>query len=126
VPDRERPEQAIEMVAPRGAIEDALAGIWKAVLNLDQVGAHDNFFDLGGSSLLALEAFKRVDMLAKGKCQVLDLFRYPTIRSLAAFIGDSEAAAPGEDDALRQRAQRQKSSARKQASRRARETSQQV
>ena len=125
-PDRERPEQAAEFVPPRGTIEDSLAAIWRQVLNLDQVGAHDNFFDLGGTSLLALEAFKRIEGVAAGKCQVLDLFRYPTVRSLAAFIGGGEDAAPAGDEEMRQRAQRQKSSARKQASRRARETSQQV
>ncbi len=124
-PDRERPEQSAEFVAPRGAIEDALAGIWREVLSLDQVGAHDNFFDLGGTSLLALEAFKRIDALSSGKCQVLDLFKYPTIRSLATYIGDG-AAAPAADEEIRQRAQRQKSSARKQAGRRTREASQQV
>lgn len=125
-PDRDRPEQSAEFVAPRGAIEDALAGIWKQVLNLSEVGAHDNFFDLGGTSLLALEAFKRVETLAPGRCQVLDLFRYPTIRSLAAYIGDAGAAPPPGDDEIRQRAQRQKNSARKQAGRRTREASQQV
>lgn len=125
-PDRERPEQAAEFVPPRGATEDALAAIWRELLNLDRVGAHDNFFDLGGTSLLALEAFKRIETVAEGKCQVLDLFRYPTIRSLAAHVGEGEAAAPAGDDELRQRAQRQKNSARKQANRRAREASPQV
>ncbi|MBM3807743.1 MAG: amino acid adenylation domain-containing protein [Acidimicrobiia bacterium] len=125
-PDRERPEQAAEFVAPRGPIEDALAGIWKQVLNLNQVGAHDNFFDLGGTSLLALDAFRQIETLAGGTCRVLDLFQYPTIRALAAHIGGGEAAAPAAGDDIRQRAQRQKSSARRQANRRAREASQQV
>jgi iturin family lipopeptide synthetase A len=125
-PDRERPEQSAEFVPPRGSIEERLAAIWREVLNLNQVGAHDNFFDLGGTSLLALEAFKRVEAIAQGRCQVLDLFKHPTIRSLASHLGSGEAAEPAADDEIRQRAQRQKDSARKQAGRRAREASQQV
>lgn len=94
-------------------------------MNLDQVGAHDNFFDLGGTSLLALEAFKQIHSFAGDKCQVLDLFKYPTIRSLATYLGGGEPVATADED-IRGRARRQKASARKQAGRRIRETSQQV
>jgi natural product biosynthesis luciferase-like monooxygenase protein/amino acid adenylation domain-containing protein len=124
-PDRQRPEQAAEFTAPRGSTEDAIAAIWRQLLNLDQVGAHDNFFDLGGTSLLALEAFKQIHSFAGDKCQVLDLFKYPTIRSLATYLGGGEPVATADED-IRGRARRQKASARKQAGRRIRETSQQV
>ena len=123
-PDRERPEQSAEFAAPQGATEEAVAAIWREVLHLNQVGAHDNFFDLGGTSLLALEAFRKIEPLATGRCKVLDLFRYPTIRSLAAFIGN-DPADTDDDNRMRERVQRQRASARKQANRR-RETSTQA
>ncbi|MDP3718283.1 MAG: amino acid adenylation domain-containing protein [Acidobacteriota bacterium] len=116
-PDRERPEQAAEFAAPQGEMERALAGIWRTVLNLNEVGARDNFFDLGGSSLLAVEAYRQMATIANGKCQVIDLFRYPTIRALAAFLGD-EAAVPEVRSDVDQRAARQRASIRKRASQR--------
>jgi amino acid adenylation domain-containing protein len=47
-------------VAPRTAVEDVLAGIWREVLQVDRVGATDDFFDLGGHSLLAVQLLSRV------------------------------------------------------------------
>ena len=52
-PDRQRPEQSAEFAAPRNNLERALAEIQRSVLNLTDVGVNDNFFDLGGNSLLA-------------------------------------------------------------------------
>ena len=69
-PDRQRPEQSAEFAAPRNELERALAEIQRNLLNLDRVGVHDNFFDLGGNSLLAVEAYRRMETLASGKCQV--------------------------------------------------------
>jgi hypothetical protein len=122
-PDRERPEQTAEFAAPRTAMERALADIWRGVLNLDQVGVRDNFFDLGGSSLLAVEAFRRMGSLSTGRCQVIDLFRYPTIHALAGFLDEGDAPAQERED-VRERAQRQKASTRKRAGKRTREVPQ--
>ena len=48
-----RPELDTPFIAPRTPIEEELAGIWAEVLSLDQVGIHDDFYDLGGHSLAA-------------------------------------------------------------------------
>ena len=93
------------------------------VLNLDQVGVHDNFFDLGGNSLLVVAAYRRMESLANGKCRVLDLFKYPTIRLLAEFLGHGDLSPQDADEGIRQRVLRQRASARKQASKRKREVS---
>ena len=119
-PDRQRPEQSAEFAAPRNELERALAEIQRNLLNLDRVGVHDNFFDLGGNSLLAVEAYRRMETLASGKCQVLDLFKYPTIRSLAAFLGHVEESPHNGDDEIRQRVILQKESRRKLANKRKR------
>ena len=121
-PDRQRPEQSAEFAAPRNDLERALAEIHRDVLNLDRVGVHDNFFDLGGNSLLAVEAYSRMKGFADGKCQVLDLFKYPTVRSLAEFLGHAEESPRNGGDEIRQRATQQKESWRKLADRRKRIT----
>lgn len=119
-PDRQRPEQSAEFAAPRNDLERALAEIHRNVLNLDRVGVHDNFFDLGGNSLLAVEAYRRMESLNNGKFQVLDLFKYPTIRSLAEFLGHSEEPPPNGDAEMHRRVVQQKESWRKLANKRKR------
>src|SRR6185295_20231788 len=47
-------------VAPRTELEQAIAEVWQEVLNVDKVGMHDNFFDLGGHSLLVLRVMARI------------------------------------------------------------------
>lgn len=122
-PDRQRPEQSAEFAAPRNDLERALAAIHRHVLNLDRVGVDDNFFDLGGNSLLAVEAYRRMGSLANGKCQALDLFKYPTVRSLAEFLGHVEESPQNGGDEIRQRVIQQKESWRKLANKRKRITS---
>src|SRR5262249_39136626 len=57
------PEEALEdgrtFVAPRTEVEDVLAGIWAQVLRVEQVGVHDNFFGLGGDSILAIQVISK-------------------------------------------------------------------
>ena len=55
-----RPDPQTEFVAPRNALEQQLAAIWRAVLHIEQVGIHDNFFLLGGHSLLATRVASQI------------------------------------------------------------------
>ena len=71
-------------VAPRNATEQVLAAIWQAVLQVEQVGIHDNFFDLGGDSILSLQVISRVRQ-AEGlglEIRLRDLLQYQTIAGL--------------------------------------------
>ena len=52
-PEKAEPEQ--EYVAPRNATEEILCGLWQVILRRERVGIHDNFFQLGGDSLMAFE-----------------------------------------------------------------------
>jgi polyketide synthase PksJ len=79
---------------PRSELERILAGVWREVLKVDRVGVNDNFFDLGGHSLLAAQVHARLSDLLGREVALLDLFRYPTVASLAAFLGGGEAATP--------------------------------
>ncbi|MDQ7727806.1 non-ribosomal peptide synthetase [Halomonas sp. SpR8] len=67
---------------PQGEIEEALAEIWSEILGVEQVGRHDNFFEMGGHSLLALKVLEQ--MRHRGlTAQVRTLFQYPELASFA-------------------------------------------
>ncbi|MCL6589230.1 MAG: amino acid adenylation domain-containing protein [Firmicutes bacterium] len=72
--------------APETLIEKNLAAIWQNVLQCDQVGIHDNFFEVGGNSFLLVIMHAQINALYPGKVEVTDLFSYPTIARLARFI----------------------------------------
>jgi aryl carrier-like protein len=85
-PDQTRPEMGAEFVAPRTPIEEALASIWCAVLNVKRVGIHDNFFDLGGDSILATQALTRITQSYATEINLFELFENPTIAGLAETV----------------------------------------
>ena len=71
---------------PRTSTEGMLAGIWHGVLKLDHVGSDDNFFDLGGNSLLATQVISRVRDLFHLEIPVRNLFDYPRLAEFGALI----------------------------------------
>ncbi|MEH0844044.1 amino acid adenylation domain-containing protein [Micromonospora sp. CPCC 205711] len=66
--------------------EELVAGIWREVLERDRVGVADNFFDIGGHSLALAAVHARLTAATGRSITMLDLFRHPTIRSLAASL----------------------------------------
>ncbi|HVR98950.1 MAG TPA: amino acid adenylation domain-containing protein, partial [Thermoanaerobaculia bacterium] len=89
-----RPEAApAAPAAPRTEAEEAVAAVWSEVLQRPDVGADDNFFDLGGHSLLLVQVHERLRERFP-QVQVLDLFRHPTVASLAAHLAPAEEAVP--------------------------------
>lgn len=73
-------------VEPGSELEKRLAAIWGELLNISRVGVHDQFFEIGGNSLLLIRAHARIDELYPKLVKVTDLFAYPTIAELAAFM----------------------------------------
>lgn len=69
-------------VAPRNVIEGTLVKIWSEVLRVERVGIHDNFFDLGGDSILSIQAVSRAAQ-AGYRLAPRQLFQHPTIAALA-------------------------------------------
>lgn len=67
-------------------IERVIAEIWKDVLGLQAVGRHDNFFDLGGHSLLLGKVLTQVRSLSRRPLGMVELFQYPTVQTLAAYV----------------------------------------
>ncbi|HEY3580423.1 MAG TPA: amino acid adenylation domain-containing protein, partial [Pyrinomonadaceae bacterium] len=89
-PDHARPDIERPFVAPRTPIEEMIAGIWSQVLNLEQVGIHDNFFSLGGHSLLATQVAQRVRQTFNIELPLRLFFETPTVDALAAFVVSSQ------------------------------------
>jgi amino acid adenylation domain-containing protein/thioester reductase-like protein len=75
-----------EYEAPNGAVENTLAGIWQEVLGVVRVGRNDNFFDLGGHSLLVLKILFKIDQAFGCSLRVTDLYKHPTVRDLAERV----------------------------------------
>jgi amino acid adenylation domain-containing protein len=75
-----------EYVAPSTHVEKVLAGIWTEVLGIEQVGIHDNFFQLGGHSLRATQIFSRMRAALNVDVPLRSLFETPTVAGLAALI----------------------------------------
>ncbi|MEU7894928.1 amino acid adenylation domain-containing protein [Nonomuraea sp. NPDC049152] len=69
-------------------MERLVAAVWTEVLAVDQVGAEDNFFEVGGHSLLILRVQARLMERLGREIPVVDLFRFPTVRSLARHLAD--------------------------------------
>ncbi|MEU5792752.1 amino acid adenylation domain-containing protein [Streptomyces sp. NPDC047813] len=81
-------------VPPEGPVEQALAGVWSQVLGAEHVGRGDNFFDLGGDSILALRLVG-LGRLAGLGFSVADVFRTRTLADLAALVTEAvDAPAP--------------------------------
>ena len=72
-------------VAPRNEVEKTLAKIWQDVLGIEQVGIHDNFFDLGGASIQSLQIVARANM-ASFPLSAENIFEYQTIAELAVQV----------------------------------------
>ncbi|NEO74220.1 phosphopantetheine-binding protein, partial [Moorena sp. SIO3H5] len=75
-----------EYVAPQTETQKVLAEIWAEVLGIEQVGIHDNFFDLGGHSLMATQVVSRVRQGLSVELSVSKLFENPTIKQLGTDI----------------------------------------
>jgi amino acid adenylation domain-containing protein len=82
---------------PKSEIEAKLLQIWRQVLASDAVGVDDNFFDLGGTSLQLIQVHATIVSLLKNDVSVVDLFQYPRISALAAWLTQraAPAAVPG-------------------------------
>ena len=94
-PEGLRAELATAYAAPQTELERTIAAIWQKALRLDKVGINDNFFDLGGHSLLVVDVHRRLQERLGIDLTLIELFRYPTVISLAHHLAggrDSRAA----------------------------------
>ncbi|HEX2208814.1 MAG TPA: phosphopantetheine-binding protein, partial [Longimicrobium sp.] len=87
---------AEDFVAPRDSAETALAAIWGEVLRVERVGVRDDFFDLGGHSMLAIRVAARVREAFGVELTVRALFENRTVEGLARWLAERGAAGPAE------------------------------
>lgn len=98
-PSTRRPPLQQDYVAPSGDLETRVAGVWADTLGIDRVGVLDNFFDLGGNSILSLRALAAMNRELGLKESVVVLFQFPTVRGLADHVDN---AGPQRSAAMRQ------------------------
>jgi amino acid adenylation domain-containing protein len=98
-----RPPMKGIYTAPKNEVEKTIANTWKEVLGLDRVGIDDNFFDIGGHSLHIIRVNTRLQKVFEKTIPVVDLFKYPTVRSLANYLTGNEAGKPGSIKQLKKR-----------------------
>lgn len=77
-------------VAPRNEVERAIVAVWQEVLGVERVGIHDNFFDLGGHSLLMAQTFERLSTLLERRFPLVEMYRHPTVSSLTAYLSGAK------------------------------------
>ncbi|MFF2528400.1 edeine biosynthesis hybrid PKS-NRPS EdeI [Brevibacillus sp. NPDC058079] len=75
-----------EYQAPATRLEEQVAGIWREVLKRETVGMQDNFFQIGGTSLLLVQVHAKLEQLYPGRVRIADLFAHPTLFSLTKFL----------------------------------------
>ena len=85
-PDFLRSNLKEKYVAPQTQAERIIDTIWQGVLQLEKISINDNFFDLGGHSLLMLQVHHQLDEAFERDVSIIDMFQYPTISSLATFL----------------------------------------
>jgi len=97
-----------EFVAPATKLERAMAAIWQEVLQVDEVGVYDNFFDLGGHSLSMIQAHSKMQAASGREFPIVKLFEFPTVRLIAEHLSQEAGESTAQsENAERARARRE-------------------
>lgn len=95
-PDVRRPELDVAYAAPTTPVQKTMAEVWADLLGIDRVGIDDNFFDLGGNSLLSIQAVAELEGHGL-KLPIVKLYQHPTVKACAAFLeGGTAQESPAE------------------------------
>ncbi|PYM12137.1 MAG: non-ribosomal peptide synthetase, partial [Verrucomicrobia bacterium] len=109
-PENHRARLETKFVAPQAGLEQTIAAIWEEVLSIKHPGVNDNFFDLGGHSLQVVQIQNKLRERLGAELPVVKLFEYPTVRSLAGYLGEEKKEHPF-GQRIHERTQRQKAAA---------------
>lgn len=102
-----RPIHEISYQSPQTELEKMIVRLWQDVLQIDRIGINDNFFDLGGHSLTLVQINNQLQVLMQRTIPVVEMFKHPTIKSLASYLNQDTAALFPSQQVL-DRAQKQK------------------
>ena len=86
IPDEPSRDTGDGYVGPRTPMEQLVADVWRQLFNLKQVGVHDNFFDLGGDSLLALQLDREIERATGHDLPMTAIYDAPTVAGMAAIL----------------------------------------
>ncbi len=92
IPERLQPELRGDFVPPHNEVESTIASIWQELLHVEKVGIYDNFFDIGGHSLLLIQLHSKLRERFHKPIAVSDIFKHPTINALAKYITQQKDA----------------------------------
>jgi|ERR1022692_3243492 acyl carrier protein len=88
---RQRPEMPNAYVAPQTTLQEVLLTVWAGILGTENIGIEDDFFELGGDSVLATQIVSRVRDMFRMDLPPIVLFEAPTIETLAIYMIANEA-----------------------------------
>ena len=108
LPPTSRPELATSFTAPGNERETMIAAIWREILHLDRIGVRDNFFDLGGDSIMIVQVHQRLESELQREIAITTLFERPTISALAEFLADDGTRAAERQQITTERAAKQR------------------
>ncbi|VEN73028.1 hypothetical protein EPICR_100074 [Candidatus Desulfarcum epimagneticum] len=91
-PDMSRPDGEKTFQAPRSPLEKTLAEVWSKVLKIEKIGIHDNFFDLGGHSLLGVRLVAEIEKATGKPLPIKALFKFSTVADMAQAIESGGAS----------------------------------
>jgi acyl-CoA synthetase (AMP-forming)/AMP-acid ligase II/acyl carrier protein len=91
LPEPAAPQSENAFEALGTELEEKLAAMWTSILKLERVGFHDNFFNLGGNSLLAFQLISRIRDEFKVELPLARVFKTPTVAELSGWISDATA-----------------------------------
>ncbi|WP_326821534.1 type I polyketide synthase [Streptosporangium sp. NBC_01756] len=94
VADRPARTAGDDHVAPRGEVESAIARLWSEVLGGERIGVDDDFFELGGNSLIAVQLIALIRKELGVRLPMRSLFEEPTVAGVTSLIEQARAAAP--------------------------------
>lgn len=93
-PDNKTVAAETSYVPPKNENEKVISQIWSEVLGRDKIGMHDNFFDMGGNSILLTKIYSRLRGVLDSQFNLIDMFKYPTVYSFLNSLNGAEAVVP--------------------------------
>jgi amino acid adenylation domain-containing protein len=93
-PESTRPELDVAYTAPQAELERTIAHIWQEVLQRKKIGIYDNFFDLGGYSLLMVRVQYKLREVLSHELSLVEMFQYPTIHSITKYLSQEQVELP--------------------------------
>ena len=88
------PTEGVKPIVPESRSEEVLTRLWREALGLEAIPVDRNFFDLGGTSLQLMRVHAGLEVELVLRCEVLALFKHPTVREMASFLDGRTMSAP--------------------------------